>query len=62
MCMLYLYLCVCVFSLCSQDHFLACAGFFWLTVLPCQMFPHRLAGKLCLAGIAKVPRQVERLT
>lgn len=58
--------CVCarafVFSLCGQNHFLACAGFFGLAVLPRQMFPHRLTGKLCLTGVAEVPRQVERLT
>lgn len=49
-------------SLCRQDHFLACAGFFWLTVLPRQMFSYCLTGELCLAGVAKVPRQVERFT
>lgn len=26
------------------------------------MFTHCLTGKLCLTGVAKVPRQVERLT
>jgi len=51
-----------VFLLCSQNHFLASAGFFRLTVLPRQMFPHCLTGKLCLAGVTEVPRQVECLT
>lgn len=59
-------MCVCTLhvfhSLCSQDHLLARAGFFRLTVLPRQMFAHCLTGKLCLTGVAKVPRQVERLT
>lgn len=62
MVLLDLRVCVFVFLLCSQNHFLACAGFFRLTVLPRQMFPNCLTGKLCLAGVAKVPRQVERLT
>lgn len=53
---------LCVSSLCCQHHFLARARLFGLAVLPRQMFPHRLAGKLCLAGVAEVPRQVERLT
>lgn len=53
---------MCLFSLCCQDHFLACAVFLRFVVLPRQMFPHCLTGELRLTGVAKVPRQVERLT
>lgn len=56
--------CLLVFAslLGCQNHLLARAGLFRFAVLPRQVLAHRLAGKLCLTGVAKVPCQVQRLT